>query len=187
MAITQRGLTLEEFLNEPEEKPALEFVDGMVTQKVSPKFRHTWLQSALCTSFNAFAVPRRLGGAFPEGRATFAGSSVVPDVVFFRWERIPRSPERKLLDDAFTPPAIAVEIRSPGQSVRAQVERCRWYVANGVEIALQMDPDKPMIRLFRPGIEPRELRDDDPIDLSEVLPGFQITVRQVFDMLEQLS
>jgi hypothetical protein len=36
MAITQRRLTLEEFLKLPEEKPYLELIDGVVRQKVAP-------------------------------------------------------------------------------------------------------------------------------------------------------
>ena len=32
MAITQRRMTLEEFLRLPEEKPYLELIDGMVVQ-----------------------------------------------------------------------------------------------------------------------------------------------------------
>ena len=38
MAITRHGLTLEDFLRLPEEKPALEYeADGTVTQKVAPQ------------------------------------------------------------------------------------------------------------------------------------------------------
>ena len=44
MAVTRRGLTLEEFLALPEEKPALEYFNGEVTQKVSPLLRHARLQ-----------------------------------------------------------------------------------------------------------------------------------------------
>ena len=40
MALTERRTSLEEFLKLPEEKPALEYFDGKVTQKVSPKTRH---------------------------------------------------------------------------------------------------------------------------------------------------
>src|SRR5205085_8782298 len=40
MALTGRRLTLEEFLEQPEAEPALEYADGVVTQKVSPKMYH---------------------------------------------------------------------------------------------------------------------------------------------------
>ena len=36
MAVSQQQITLEEFLALPEQKPALEYFDGEVTQKVPP-------------------------------------------------------------------------------------------------------------------------------------------------------
>ncbi len=40
MAIVQTGLTLDEFLKLPEEKPHLEYLDGVVTQKMAAKGPH---------------------------------------------------------------------------------------------------------------------------------------------------
>jgi len=39
------------------------------------------------------------------------------------------------------------------------------------------------VRLFQPGLEPRILRGTDRIDLDAVLPGFELTVEQLFDTL----
>jgi len=177
-------MTLDEFLKLPEEKPALEFEHGVVTQKVSPKARHSRLQGRLARLFDDFGEPIRLAAAFPELRTTFGGNSVVPDVALFRWERIPRDQHGELLDDVFIPPDIAVEIRSPGQSLRSQIDRCRWYVGNGVEIALLVDPDDRSVRLFRADADMQVLRGEDRIDLDSVLPGFQLTAQQLFDALK---
>src|SRR5437764_5476383 len=120
MAITRRGLTLAEFLRLPEEKPALEFQDGMVTQKVSPQGQHGWLQGKLAELFNHFAEPLRLARAFTETRVTFDGASLVPDVVVYRWDRIPRTPAGEVANRFTEPPDLAVEIGSPDQSVAEQ-------------------------------------------------------------------
>ena len=40
MALTGRRLTLDEFLELPEESPALEYLDGVAVPKVSPKAYH---------------------------------------------------------------------------------------------------------------------------------------------------
>src|SRR5437868_5585497 len=88
MTITQQRLTLEEFLKLPEEKPALEYENGVITQKVSPKTKHGILQFSLAERINGFSVPQKLAYAIPELRTTFAGRSTVPDVAVFRWERI---------------------------------------------------------------------------------------------------
>jgi Uma2 family endonuclease len=184
MVVTRRGMTLEEFLKLPERKPALEYADGVVTQKVAPKGRHSRLQGELYRWFNAWAEPRRLASAFPELRTTYAGRSYVPDVAVYRWERIALDANRVVPDEFFEPPDIAVEIVSPEQSVRSQVRKCQWYVEHGVPLALVANPDDRAVRLLRPGAEPLVLRDDAVIDFGPVLPGLQLSVRDLFAMLQ---
>src|SRR5438067_4854226 len=116
MAITRQGLTLEQFLVLPEEKPALEYDDGMVARKGPPDIRHSALQFQIAALFNRFTLPRKLARAFPELRTTFAGRSRVPDVSVVGWERIARLPDGKLgAGPLQEPPLIVIEIRSPEQ------------------------------------------------------------------------
>lgn len=187
MALTERlpqRLTLDEFLALPEEEPALELEpDGTVIQKISPKGRHSALQSAFCERINSFARPRRLARAFPELRTVFGGAAYVPDVAIFRWERIPRTPEGAVADDVELPPDVAIEIVSPRQGVNKLVRRCVWYVDNGVERALLVDPDDESILQFQAGQAPRALRAEEPIDFGTVLPEFKVTVGELFEAL----
>ena len=183
MAISQRGLTLEQFLDLPEEKPALEYWDGMVIQKVSPQNLHGLTQGKFAEHVNRFAEPLKLALAFTETRATFGGRSPVPDVVVYRWARVPRDARGKLLPRFVEPPDIAVEIVSPGQSTRELIDKCRWYVEHGVAIALLIEPDDEWILDFRPGAEPLRLQGSDRIDLDTVLPGFALTARELFEAL----
>jgi len=184
MAIAQRRLTLDEFLVLPEEEPALELEpDGTVIQKVSPKGQHSRLQLALCERINRFAENRRLALAFPELRAIFGGAAYVPDVAVYRWERIPRLPDGKVANDFRLPPDVAIEVVSSEQSPNALVRRCVWYTANGVQVALLVDPADESVLLFRQDAAPRALRGPDPIDLADVLPGFQLTAGELFDAL----
>ena len=99
MAVIDRPMTLDEFLKLPEKKPALEFEDGKVTQKASPKGRHSLLQFTLAAYLNGFAKPRKLAVAFPELRSTYAGQSLVPDVSVYPWDRIPRTEAGIVADD----------------------------------------------------------------------------------------
>ena len=183
MAVTQTCMTVEEFLALPEEKPALEFEDRVVSQKVSPKAQHSVLQLSFTERVNHQMVQLKLARAFQELRATFGGRSYVPDVAVFRWDRIPFLADGRVANDFFEPPDIAVEIVSPEQSVNALVRRCIWYVDNGVRIALLIDPDDTSVIRFLPGQPPVVLHGDDPIDLSEVLVDFSLTVRELFDSL----
>ena len=187
MAITGRRLSLEEFLALPEEKPALEYVDGEVIWKVSPKFRHIRLQYGLADLVNRFTLPRRHARAEPELRVNFGGRSVVPDLSVFTWDRIPEDEHGEVQDDVFIAPDIAVEVRSPGQLVRDQVERCRWYVAIGVRLSVFVNTQARYERTFREGAESEPLRGTDRVDLGDVIPGFSFTVDELFAALRARS
>lgn len=183
MAIAERPLTLEKFLKLPEKKPALEYEDGVVTQKVSPKGPHSTLQAKLAQWFNQFAEPLKLAFAFPELRVTFGGVSRVPDLAVYLWERIPRTSTGRVAYDFFEPPDIVVEIASPRQSANSLVRRCLWFVEHGVRIALLVDPEDESVIAFRPVSRERALRGADRIDVADVLPGFQLTVGELFASL----
>src|SRR4051812_17101186 len=107
MAISQRRLTLEEFLAQPEVKPAREYEAGRVKQKVSPKGPHGRLQFWLARLFDSSDAPSHLLASFTETRVTYAGSSLVPDLIAYRWERIPVDAEGEVLEDFTVPPDLA--------------------------------------------------------------------------------
>ena len=183
MATVPRVLTLEEFLKLPEEKPALEFHDGMVDQKPFGHGRHSAIQEALCERFNVFARPRKLARAFPELRTTFAGASVVPDVALYRWHRVPVGASGRIANEFLEPPDLAVEIVSPEQRVNALVRRCLWYVGNGVTVALLVDPTDESILLFRADLIPHPLEATRPIEIDDIVPSLVLSPEKLFDTL----
>ena len=176
-------MSLDEFLALPEEKPALEYADGVVTQKVSPKMYHGRTQGWFAELVNVHGVPQRLAMAFTETRSTFGGRSYVPDVGIYRWTNLPRRPDGKLLNEATTPWDVAVEIVSPKQSRRELEAKCRWYVANGVEVSLLIDPDREDVVRFGADGSRVVLRGEDRIDLETVLTGFVLTPGGLFAAL----
>ena len=180
MAITQQGLTLAEFLELPEEKPALEYVAGAVRQKVSPEILHGLLQTLLCTWINHFTLPSRVAVAVSELRTRFGGASHVPDVAVCAWGQIPRDARGRPRGRLDEPPLVAIEIASPGQSRRHLREDCEWYVANGVRLALLVYPDQEVILAYCPDAAPRWLQGADVLDFGDDLPGYQFVVGDLF-------
>jgi Uma2 family endonuclease len=81
-------------------------------------------------------------------------------------------------------PDIAIEIASPGQSVKKLLRRCRWYVSNGVEIVLLVDPADRSVRAFLPTGAVQEWHGADPIDISPIVPDLDLTVEQLFQSLQ---
>ena len=130
-------LTLEEFLRLPEidEHPYLEYIDGKIEAKVSPQKKHSLIQSQIMRSLDDFAKPSSLGLAFPELRCTFAGRSIVPDVVFLLASHVDVDSEGELVDETFRPPDIHIEIGSPDQPAKRNRERLLFSTARDVRWA----------------------------------------------------
>ncbi len=86
---SEKTLTLKDFLELPETKPAGEYIDGRVSQKPMPQGKHSRLRGKLIPTINAIVQPPRLALAFPELRCIFGGRSTVPDISVFMRDRIP--------------------------------------------------------------------------------------------------
>ena len=91
-----KSLTLEEFLQLRETKPASEFIQGMIVQKPMPQGEHSRLQSKLCAIINQVTEWDKIALAFSELRCSFGGNSLIPDISVFRWQRIPLSSSGKI-------------------------------------------------------------------------------------------
>jgi Uma2 family endonuclease len=182
MALARKGLTLDEFLTLPEEKPALEYANGVVTQKVSPKNEHSTLQVEFVLLFAPLQAAK-VAHIYTELRTTFAGRSPVPDVALIRWERIQRTPTGRPVSDVTIPPDLAIEIISPGETLRQMEAKCRWYVDNGVTVALLVNHSDETIRVFRPGVPTATWRRSGRTDLADVVPGLAVVLEDLFGAL----
>lgn len=96
-----KTLTLQEFLQQPETKPAREYINGEIIQKPMAKGRHSRLQGKLCATINQISENTKIAYGFPELRCSFGARSTVPDVSVFRWERIPFTELPKLKAPCF--------------------------------------------------------------------------------------
>jgi Uma2 family endonuclease len=180
MAIANPSMTLEAFLALPEEKPALEFEDGEVVQKVSPQGKHSLLQATTVSLINATAMPRKIAVALTELRSTYARASRVPDISVYTWDRVPRDANGDIANVFTTPPDIAIEILSPGQSVPRLIQRCLRLLRDGSRIVLLLDPEDLAVMDFRDGAMQNVLRGSDVVDLEPVIPGLKLTVDEIF-------
>src|SRR5207302_364358 len=88
--ISNWPLTLEQFLALPDAEPHLEMgQNGEITQKVSPTTEHAALQRELAARLEAHARAHRQGHAFSEQRVVLSRVARVPDVSFYRQQRLP--------------------------------------------------------------------------------------------------
>jgi Uma2 family endonuclease len=180
-AITNWPITLKQFLVLPEAEPALEMGPcGEIKQKVPPSWTHANLQEAVLSVLNAYARPRRLGRAVPELRVVLGDAARVPDVAFYRYARLPRE---NTIHPTSAPDLVA-EIYSPGQEGRRELqEKARWYIEQGVELVLLVDPERR--RITSVGSGGRHIHSgDEVLPLEALLPGLRLTPNEVFEALK---
>ena len=178
--------TLEEFLrwSRIDEKPYLEYIDGRIEVKVSPRGKHSLLTIRITDCMNRLAEPAGPGLALVELRCTFAGRSIILDVVYFRADHVELDADGEIANAFNRPPDIHVEIIAPEQSVRKATAKLQHSAAHGCEHGLLIDPERKTIDVFRPGTPVGRLSAPEALVHGEsILPGFEVSVAEVFGWL----
>lgn len=177
-------LTLQEFLKQPETKPACEYIDGDIIQKPMPQGEHSAIQTELATAINASLKQQRIARAFCELCCTFENRSIVPDISVFTWERIPRQDNGRVANTFPIPPDWMIEILSPDQSQTKVTKKILYSLKYGTKMGWLIDPDDLSIFVHLP--EQATTFYDEPtaeLPVPEFAKSFKITVQNLFDWL----
>jgi Uma2 family endonuclease len=180
------ALTLEEFLRLPEidEHPYLEFIDGRIEAKVSPQKKHSVIQKRLMMSLDSFSQARGLGETFPELRCTFAGRSLVPDLVFLTTDHIQADSQGDLINETFQAPDLHVEIASPDQPAKRNRDRLQFSTANRCLLGWLIDPERKTVEIFESGRSRERLTEDGVLEGEPVLHGYRLPLTELFGWLK---
>jgi Uma2 family endonuclease len=177
-------LTLEEFLTQPETKPASEYFDHEITQKPMPQGEHSTLQGELVSAINHVGKPQELAYALPELRCTFSGTSTVPDVAVFTWNRIPRTDKGRVANKVTTHPDWIIEILSPDQSANKVIKKILFYIKQGTQLGWLIDPEDESVIIFKPSQLPEIKSDSDILTVLDVLKDWELSVTEMFAWLQ---
>jgi len=180
MAVTPQRMTLADFLKLPEVKPARELHRGCVEQRIWRSGPASAILAWLGVQVFVQAESRELAQGFTSVRLIFGENTYVPDLSVYLWDRVPEDADGMLPTYFTSAPDLVAEILSPGQTDQGLLERCRAYLAYGVTVAMFVDPIHRSVYVLRPGDEIGPLREGDAIDITDVLPGFKLTVRDLF-------
>ncbi len=162
-------ITLDEFLELPETKPASEYIDGQIIQKPMPKGKHSVIQEELLTAINATIKRQKIARAFPELRCTFGGNSTIPDIAVFLWTRIPSDENGEIANVFALAPDWTIEILSPNQSQTKVTKNILHCLKYGTQMGWLIDPAEKTVFVYRPKQEVAVF--DEPDDLLPV-PSF---------------
>lgn len=176
MATATRLLTLEEFLALPEEKPALELIEGEVCQKPVAKEAHSYAQLGIIRALLLDEQTARghirpeLGISFPAG---LRDNHRVPDVVYYRPERRPPHPYPTEAPD------LAVEVRSEGQGMERVRARLAFLRERGTGSTLLVDPQRRLVEVHD-GDRSWTAHNGETVTLEQ-LDAFTFAVGDLFD------
>ncbi|GAC1421352.1 MAG: hypothetical protein NVSMB64_30170 [Candidatus Velthaea sp.] len=163
----------------PDVKPAIELYHGVQRRKVSPQFTHARLQMRCAAMLDRWARGR--GRVGTEWRFYFieraaAPSSLVPDVAYLSFERLPYHADAQAEKPQIAPD-IAIEILSPDERADHVREKIALYLEFGTAHVLVVDASSTSIQLFRAGNAPRTFRLGDTVRTAD---GFALDVSALF-------
>lgn len=156
-----------------------ELLDGELKEK-KVGFRSLLVASLIVERLNARYFPKEAVAAVEVMIYCFTRKrhGRKPDVVFIRIDRLPGG---EIPDgDLYVAPDMVVEVLSPGNSSIEMNEKLDEYLAAGIPLVWIVNPEARTIRAYRSDGTTQVFRDSDVIENESVLPGFRLTVKDVF-------
>lgn len=181
MVVEQHLYAVEEFeqlADSPENRDRLlELVNVEIVEKV-PTEKHGMLVGNIYFHIRGNVQQTRSGRVVMEVRHKAPGDSRnarIPDISYIAGNRPP-------VEQGSVPqmPDLAVEVKSPDDSWKDMREKARYYLAHGTKMVWLVHPQKRFVEVYTPD-EELVLFEDDLLDGGEVLPGFQMRVRDIFE------
>jgi Uma2 family endonuclease len=158
-----------------------ELVRGELVPVSQPGAEHGDLATRIAAALYAFVRPRKLGTVYVEtGYILFRGPDTVrgPDVSFLASERSAQVRRRR----GFVPfaPDLAVEIRSPDNTLAELTAKAQEYLDAGARLVWLVDPPSQTVRVYEPESALRVVPLDRTLDGGKVLPGFALPLANLF-------
>ena len=177
-------VTADEFLRLHGDESGIELVDGQIVRLPMPGLIHGEVCANVAIILGAHVKANRLGRIFTNDSFIRVRSNpdVVrgPDVLFISYETMPADvPTPK---GAYSPPLeLAVEVKSPTDTIRGMSRKADEYLEAGVKVVLTFDPDLASATVFRSDEWPQRYHNGDELTLPDILPGFAVPVAKFFE------
>lgn len=184
MVVLSSNLSLQEFLELPETRPASEYIDQKIYQKPMPQGKHSRLQTRLSTRINEVSEYDKKALALTELRCTLGGRSLVPDISVFEWSRIVMDKDGEIANKFEIYPDWVIEILSPDQFPNRVIDKIIFCINHGTKLGWFIDYNDKSVMVFEPNKLPEVKYNDDKLPVVNVLGDLQITPTDIFSWLK---
>lgn len=159
-----------------------ELVDGTLVEKTMG-----WYESLVAvlivTHLHSFVRKHRLGQVLgADGTLRIFPHMVrIPDGCFISWERLPKgSRQQRRRPVPSLAPDLAVEVLSKGNTKKEMARKLRDYFEAGVRLVWYIDVESRTAIMYSAVDQPVEIDEDGELDGGDVLPGFSLSLRELF-------
>lgn len=154
-----------------------ELIEGEIVEKVA-SFTPSKIASRINYYFVDFNMKHDLGDvtAADGGYIMSPKSVFMPGVGFISKARLPQEPDR----EAPVPPDLAVEVKSPTDSIRKMRLKAEKYLDYGTQLVWLVFPDDQTVEVYKPDADVITIGIDGTLDGGDVLPGFTLAVKDIF-------
>ena len=177
----QALLTAEELLHLHLPNKRTELVRGILIIREPAGYRHGHVAAQLMLAIGNHVVMHSLGRVFAAetGFTLERGPDTVraPDVAFISNSRLPDPPPRGFAEMA---PDLAVEVLSPGDTVRDVGEKVADWLKAGTRLIWVVDPIRLNARVYRADGSESLLGKADALDGEDLLPQFTLALGPLF-------
>ncbi|WP_084079926.1 Uma2 family endonuclease [Edaphobacter aggregans] len=109
------------------------------------------------------------------------GSMRSPDAAWVkatRWDALSGEEKERF---SHISPEFIIELRSPSDHLDDLEAKMVQWIANGVQMAWLIDPERRVVVIYRPGDGPEVLHDPSSVQDSGVIAGFELVMARVWN------
>ena len=176
-------------VNEAKQGPVCELVDGVLVEKAVGQFE-SQLAMIIAGGLYVYLRTHDIGMLLGEAAVLriLPGIGRAGDVTFIAWKSLPggRPPPREDPIPAVVPDLV-VEVLSKSNTPREMARKRDEYFRAGVKQVWEIDPSTRSAVVHTAADQSMSIAANGTLDGAGILPGFQLSLRYVFDRAERLG
>ncbi len=181
----ERLYTIDDLVALPDDGKRYELHNGELIELGTSARKHTKLGIWIGHLLLSFVMAHGLGGEVTGADGTYRlgkHDTSVPDAAYVSAAKAATLPAGTI----FYPfaPDLAVEIKSPSNSKRHMRQLATMYLNAGAQLVWSVDPEKLTVTVYRADGQRFEISGDGELDGYAVLPGFKLSLSELFKVIE---
>ncbi|MBA3714556.1 MAG: Uma2 family endonuclease [Pyrinomonadaceae bacterium] len=182
MTVTTQLMTAEDLLKLPQDGFRYELVEGELKRMPPAGHEHGDVTMNIAAPLHRHVKSNGLGKVYAAETGFLLQSNPdtirAPDAAFVRRERVEQVGKAR----SYWPgaPDLVVEVISPGDPVSQVEEKVQEWLKFGVRLVWVVSPKLRTVTAYRSLTDVVVLTEKDTLDSGDVVPGFQISVAEIF-------